>query len=190
MQQIGKICKSWPIWGCVYLVSSASMLACNGKHDTEGNPFIHVYLHSIAQHLVLFFIWGKPSHPNPYYWINMQCWEYTTTGSRVCVQGITDHQNVRGVHVELYGSPVTLVMLWIHLIPHTSSNNFQMKPSICHVDYYSLPRGQPEHSTLTVYLRSKDLLCSPRCYTSIQSVTVHLLLGQNGWANSFWLPTL
>ena len=32
-------------------------------------------------------------------------------GPSVCVQGITDHQNVRGVHVELYGSPVTLFML-------------------------------------------------------------------------------
>ncbi len=51
---------------------------------------------------------------------------YATTGSGVCVQGITDHQNVRGAHVELYGSPVPLLMLWIRLIPHTSSNTFQM----------------------------------------------------------------
>ena len=35
----------------------------------------------------------------------------TRTSSRLCVQAITDHQNVRGDHVELYGSPVTLLML-------------------------------------------------------------------------------
>ncbi len=33
------------------------------------------------------------------------------TGSGVCVQGIIDHKNVRGAHVELYGSPATLLML-------------------------------------------------------------------------------
>ncbi len=35
---------------------------------------------------------------------------FTRTGSRLCVQGITDHQNMRGAHVELYGSPITLIM--------------------------------------------------------------------------------
>ncbi len=50
----------------------------------------------------------------------------TRTGSGVCVQGITDQQNVRGAHMELYGSPGTLLMLCICLIPHTSSNDFQM----------------------------------------------------------------
>ncbi len=47
------------------------------------------------------------------------------TGPGVCVQGITEHQNVRGGKLELYGSPATLLMLSICLFPHTSSNNFQ-----------------------------------------------------------------
>ena len=33
------------------------------------------------------------------------------TDPGVCVQGITDHQNMRDNKLELYGSPVTLLML-------------------------------------------------------------------------------
>ena len=53
-------------------------------------------------------------------------WLGARTGPRVSVQGITDHYNVRGGKLELYGSPVTLLMLRIRLFPHTSSNNFQI----------------------------------------------------------------
>ena len=36
----------------------------------------------------------------------------TRTGSGLCVQGITDHKNVRGARVEHFGSPVTFLMLF------------------------------------------------------------------------------
>ncbi len=43
------------------------------------------------------------------FWFNKKTC-LTGTGSRVCVQGITDHHNVKGgkLKLELYGSPVTL----------------------------------------------------------------------------------
>ena len=65
-----------------------------------------------CRHFLYMLLWSWPSKRVK---LADPAFDSPLTLQMVCVQGITDHQNVRGAKLELHGLPVTLLIRWIHL---------------------------------------------------------------------------